>query len=233
MPPPAHRGGPCPARHVPPPSSSATARAVHHRSGGTLPLGLTDGVGVWQAVSGCDVQNTGLAVAGDNAWVVSSAHRLVWVRLAAGRGQARSGTRWRSAAPPPPSSATRWSPGARTGWCTVSAPGQARVLSDRRVQRTERGLGLLDLRQVAGPADHRELACGKAATSACPYPGVTVRSLSPQDTSTGSPPGRRGRATRGRACTGRGEDAHGRHVGGPLAAAPAHSRGSTSRRSAS
>ena len=50
-------------------------------------VGLTDGVAVWQADLGVHVQNAGLAVAGDSAWVVSASGRLVRVRLADGRGQ--------------------------------------------------------------------------------------------------------------------------------------------------
>jgi outer membrane protein assembly factor BamB/predicted phosphodiesterase len=45
---------------------------------------LTDGRAVWQASLGTRVQNAGLAVAGDSAWVVSEAGWLVQVRLAGG-----------------------------------------------------------------------------------------------------------------------------------------------------
>jgi len=47
--------------------------------------GLADGGTVWQADLGVGVQNAGLAVAGDSAWVVSAGGRLVRVRLADGR----------------------------------------------------------------------------------------------------------------------------------------------------
>ena len=50
-------------------------------------VGLADGSAVWQAELGVSVQNAGLAVAGDSAWVVSADGRLVWVRLADGRHQ--------------------------------------------------------------------------------------------------------------------------------------------------
>src|SRR6185312_16668847 len=48
-------------------------------------VGLADGSAVWQAHLGVGVQNAGLAVAGDSAWVVSADGRLVRVRLADGR----------------------------------------------------------------------------------------------------------------------------------------------------
>jgi outer membrane protein assembly factor BamB len=48
-------------------------------------VGLADGSAVWQADLGVGVQNAGLAVAGDSAWVVSADGRLVRVRLADGR----------------------------------------------------------------------------------------------------------------------------------------------------
>ncbi|HMI26834.1 MAG TPA: PQQ-binding-like beta-propeller repeat protein, partial [Streptosporangiaceae bacterium] len=47
-------------------------------------VGLADGGAVWQADLGVGVQNAGLAVAGDSAWVVSADGRLVRVRLADG-----------------------------------------------------------------------------------------------------------------------------------------------------
>jgi len=50
-------------------------------------VGLADGVAVWQTGLGVSVQNAGLAVAGDSAWVVSADGRLVRVRLADGREQ--------------------------------------------------------------------------------------------------------------------------------------------------
>jgi len=50
-------------------------------------VGLVDGGTVWQAGLGVGVQNAGLAVAGDSAWVVSADGRLVRVRLADGREQ--------------------------------------------------------------------------------------------------------------------------------------------------
>jgi outer membrane protein assembly factor BamB len=50
-------------------------------------VGLADGSTVWQAALGVSVQNAGLAVAGDSAWVVSAGGRLVRVRLADGREQ--------------------------------------------------------------------------------------------------------------------------------------------------
>ena len=50
-------------------------------------VGLADGSTVWQADLGVGVQNAGLAVAGDSAWVVSADGRLVRVRLADGREQ--------------------------------------------------------------------------------------------------------------------------------------------------
>lgn len=54
-------------------------------------VGLADGGTVWQADLGVSVQNAGLAVAGDSAWVVSAGGRLVRVRLADGheRGSVR------------------------------------------------------------------------------------------------------------------------------------------------
>ena len=48
---------------------------------------LADGGVVWQADLGVGVQNAGLAVAGDSAWVVTADGRLVRVRLADGREQ--------------------------------------------------------------------------------------------------------------------------------------------------
>jgi outer membrane protein assembly factor BamB len=50
-------------------------------------VGLADGGAVWQAALGVSVQNAGLAVAGDSAWVVSADGRLVRVRLADGQEQ--------------------------------------------------------------------------------------------------------------------------------------------------
>ena len=50
-------------------------------------VGLADGGAVWQADLGVGVQNAGLAVAGDSAWVVTADGRLVRVRLADGRDQ--------------------------------------------------------------------------------------------------------------------------------------------------
>src|SRR5947207_3382049 len=50
-------------------------------------VGLADGDTVWQADLGVGVQNAGLAVAGDSAWVVAVDGRLVRVRLADGREQ--------------------------------------------------------------------------------------------------------------------------------------------------
>ena len=50
-------------------------------------VGLADGSTVWQAALGVSVQNAGLAVAGDSAWVVSADGRLVRVRLADGQEQ--------------------------------------------------------------------------------------------------------------------------------------------------
>jgi len=50
-------------------------------------VGLGDGGVVWQASLGMRVQNAGLAVAGDSAWVVSEHGRLIQVRLADGREQ--------------------------------------------------------------------------------------------------------------------------------------------------
>jgi outer membrane protein assembly factor BamB len=54
-------------------------------------VGLADGVALWQARLGMRVQNAGLAVAGDSAWVVSARGRLARVRLADGepRGSRR------------------------------------------------------------------------------------------------------------------------------------------------
>jgi outer membrane protein assembly factor BamB len=46
---------------------------------------LADGGTVWQADLGVPVQNAGLAVAGDSAWVVSADGRLVRARLGDGR----------------------------------------------------------------------------------------------------------------------------------------------------
>jgi outer membrane protein assembly factor BamB len=50
-------------------------------------VGLADGGTVWQARLGIRVQNAGLAVAGESAWVVSADGRLVRVRLADGHEQ--------------------------------------------------------------------------------------------------------------------------------------------------
>jgi outer membrane protein assembly factor BamB/predicted phosphodiesterase len=47
-------------------------------------IGLADGGPVWQTELGVGVQNAGLAVTGDSAWVVSADGRLVRVRLADG-----------------------------------------------------------------------------------------------------------------------------------------------------
>jgi len=55
-------------------------------------VGLAGGDAVWQASLGVRVQNAGLAVAGDSAWVVSASGRLVRVRLA--DGQVRSSLRY-------------------------------------------------------------------------------------------------------------------------------------------
>ena len=54
-------------------------------------VGLADGGTAWQAGLGVRVQNAGLAVAGDSAWVVSASGWLVRVRLADGhvRGSLR------------------------------------------------------------------------------------------------------------------------------------------------
>ena len=48
---------------------------------------LADGGAVWQASLGVRVQNAGLAVAGNSAWVVSADGRLIRVRLADGHEQ--------------------------------------------------------------------------------------------------------------------------------------------------
>jgi outer membrane protein assembly factor BamB len=48
-------------------------------------VALADGGRVWQADLGVNVQNAGLAVAGDSAWVVSVDGQLVRVGLADGR----------------------------------------------------------------------------------------------------------------------------------------------------
>ena len=50
-------------------------------------VALADGGTVWQAGLGVPVQNAGLAVVGDSAWVVSAAGRLVRVRLTDGHEQ--------------------------------------------------------------------------------------------------------------------------------------------------
>lgn len=50
-------------------------------------VGLADGGIAWQASLGVRVQNAGLAVAGDSAWVVSAHGRLIRVRLADGQEQ--------------------------------------------------------------------------------------------------------------------------------------------------
>jgi outer membrane protein assembly factor BamB len=50
-------------------------------------VGLADGATAWQASLGMRVQNAGLAVAGDSAWVVSAHGRLARVRLADGLRQ--------------------------------------------------------------------------------------------------------------------------------------------------
>src|SRR6185503_6604138 len=133
---------------------------------------------------------------------------------------ARCGTHWRSATRRLPSPATRSSPATRTGWCTASgcrpAP-RARVLADERVQRAERGVGLLDLRQVPGLADDRELRVREGRGQGLPVPGrddpVAVtpehqdRDLHPAEEA-GQPGVVHIRVA--------GEDAHGRHVGGAL-----------------
>jgi outer membrane protein assembly factor BamB/predicted phosphodiesterase len=59
----------------------ATERGVISR------VGLADGGTVWQAGLGVPVQNAGLAVVGDSAWVVSAAGRLVRIRLTDGHEQ--------------------------------------------------------------------------------------------------------------------------------------------------
>jgi outer membrane protein assembly factor BamB/predicted phosphodiesterase len=59
----------------------ATERGVISR------VGLADGGTVWQAGLGLPVQNAGLAVVGDSAWVVSAAGRLVRIRLTDGHEQ--------------------------------------------------------------------------------------------------------------------------------------------------
>jgi hypothetical protein len=48
-------------------------------------VSLADGGTIWQAGLGMRVQNAGLAVAGDSAWVVSASGLLVRVRLADGQ----------------------------------------------------------------------------------------------------------------------------------------------------
>jgi outer membrane protein assembly factor BamB len=48
-------------------------------------VGLAEGRVVWQASLGVRVQNAGLAVAGDSAWVLSERGGLIRVRLADGR----------------------------------------------------------------------------------------------------------------------------------------------------
>jgi outer membrane protein assembly factor BamB len=50
-------------------------------------VGLAHGGTVWRADLGVRVQNAGLAVAGDSAWVVAADGRLVRVRLADGRAR--------------------------------------------------------------------------------------------------------------------------------------------------
>ncbi len=50
-------------------------------------VGLADGGTAWQARLGIRVQNAGLAVAGDSAWVASADGRLARVRLADGQEQ--------------------------------------------------------------------------------------------------------------------------------------------------
>jgi len=55
-------------------------------------VGLADGAAVWQVSLGVRVQNAGLAVAGDSAWVVSEHGHLIRVRLA--DGQERSSGRF-------------------------------------------------------------------------------------------------------------------------------------------
>ena len=55
-------------------------------------VGLADGAAVWQVSLGVRVQNAGLAVAGDSAWVVSEHGHLIRVRLA--DGQERSSARF-------------------------------------------------------------------------------------------------------------------------------------------
>jgi outer membrane protein assembly factor BamB len=51
-------------------------------------VGLGDGSIVWRTSLGVRVQNAGLAVAGDRAWVVPECGGLIGVRLADGREQA-------------------------------------------------------------------------------------------------------------------------------------------------
>ena len=55
-------------------------------------ISLADGGTLWRAGLGVRVQNAGLAVAGDSAWVVSASGLLVRVRLA--DGQVRGSLRY-------------------------------------------------------------------------------------------------------------------------------------------
>src|SRR4029077_5615639 len=84
---------------------------------------------------------------------------------------ARCGTHWRSATRRLPSPATRSSPATRTGWCTASGCRLTRVLADERVQRAERGVRLLQLRQVPGLADDRKLRLREDRGQGLPVPG--------------------------------------------------------------
>ena len=97
---------------------------------------LADGSAVWQAELGVSVQNAGLAVAGDIAWVVSADGRPGFLRMNASS-----------------------TPNVASG-CSSCGRCPAWLMTANR-------------------------ACGKSAAMACPYPGVTIRSLSPQSTSTG------------------------------------------------
>ena len=152
-------------------------------------VGLADGSAVWQADLGVGVQNAGLAVAGDSAWVVSADGRLVRVRLADGRelGSVRY------------SLAQCYSAPAVTG-DTLVAGDQDGVVHGLRLPAGSQGPGPYRMNASSAPNVASgcsscgrcpawlmtvNCACGKAAARACPYPGVTMRSLSPQSTRTG------------------------------------------------
>ena len=179
-------------------------------------VGLADGGAVWQADLGVGVQNAGLAVAGDSAWVATADGRLVRVRLADGREQGAVRYTLAQCFSAPAVTGDTLVAGDQGGVVHGLRLPAARVLPDERVQGAERGVGLLQLRQVPGLADDRELRLREGRGQGLPVPGhddaVAVtpehqdRDLYPAEP-TGQPGVVHVRVA--------GEDAHGRHVGGP------------------